>query len=390
LGTYSEFRIGSFHLESSGNFTTTLHHSIYLPSDSVILEREFEPKQVEGFQATLRSILPRLELLGSTLTAIEQRFDTPYVTYDEPHDVPFKEALELVRNVDLASLGEDDNRDDHTGLLPAEYQKRLEDPLNDLYGRSKGWDLSALLDRLMPYDILRVLAERPENLDLIVQWDFMDVVESGYFGREDFSVGADGEGFLLVTEGTSDTKVIKHAFSVLRPEIADFFRFIDMRDNYPFGGHGNLMNFMKGLRSIEKAHGVLAIFDNDTVGVASLEQLEILSGINAIKLPDLEEFRNFPTIGPSGEHLADINGKAAAIECYLKLPHGCRIRWSNYEQRAGAYQGSIDQSSSDKNAQQDEFLKTTRADDYPFEKMEKVLDIIVEACTRPSERQQDK
>ena len=379
MGTYSDFRVGNFHLESGGNFSTTTHQSIYLPSDCVTLEREYEPRQVEGFRATLRSILPRLELLGSTLPAVELRFNKPYVTYDEPHDIPFKEALELVRTVDLSSLGKDDGRD-HAGLLPAEYQQRLEDPLTDRYGRSPGWDLSTLLDRLSPYDILRVLAERPENLDLIVQWDFMNVVESGYFERKDFSVGAEGEGFLIVTEGTSDTKVIQHAFSILRPEIADFFQFVDMEDNYPFGGHGNLMNFMRGLRSIGKADGVLAIFDNDTVGVLSLAQLKQLGGVNAIKLPDLEEFKSFPTIGPSGEHLTDINGKAAAIECYLKLPPRCRIRWTNYEPRAGAYQGSIDQTSGEKSAQQDEFLRTNRADDYPFEKMEKVLDLIVEAC----------
>lgn len=382
MGTYSDFRIGNFTLESSGNFATTTHHSIYLPSDGAMLERKYEPRQVEGYQATLRAILPRLELLGSTLPAIEYRFNNPIVTYDEPHDVTFKESLELVRNVDLSSLEEYNGRDEHTGLLPAEYQKRLEYPLTGQYGRLPGWDLSILLDRLMPYDILRVLAERPENLDLVVTWDFMDVVESGYFKREDFSVGAEGNGFLLVTEGTSDTKVIKHAFAILRPEIADFFQFVDMEDNYPFGGHGNLMNFMRGLRSIGKADGVLAIFDNDTVGVASLAQLQKLSGIHAIKLPDLEEFKSFPTIGPSGPHLADINGKAAAIECYLKLPHNCRIRWSNYEQRAGSYQGTIDQTATEKSEQQAEFLRTTRTDDYPFEKIEKVLDDIVGACIR--------
>ncbi|WP_378943259.1 HEPN/Toprim-associated domain-containing protein [Paracoccus sp. R86501] len=380
MGTYSDFRIGNFHLESGGNFSTTTHQSIYLPTDSVTLNREYEPKQVEGFRATLRSILPRLELLGSTLPAIKHRFDNPYVTYDEPHDIPFADVLKLVRNVDLASLVEDDSTDDHAGLLPAEYQKRLEDPVNGRYGQSPSWDLSTLLDRLNPYDTLRVLAERPENLDLVVQWDFMDVVESGYFERKDFSVGADGQGFLLVTEGTSDTKVIQHAFAILRPEIADFFQFVDMEDNYPFGGHGNLMNFMTGLRSIGKADGVLAIFDNDTVGVLSLAALKKLGGINAIKLPDLEEFKSFPTIGPSGEHLADINGKAAAIECYLKLPPDCRIRWTNYEQRAGTYQGSIDQTPKGKSAQQNEFLRSSRADHYPFEKMETVLDLIVEAC----------
>ncbi|WP_157020537.1 HEPN/Toprim-associated domain-containing protein [Paracoccus sp. 228] len=388
MGTYSDFRIGNFHLESGGNFNTTTHQSIYLPSDSVTLEREYEPRQVEGFRATLRSILPRLELLGSTLPAIEQQFNNPFVTYDEPHDIPFREALELIRNTDLSLLVEYDGRD-HAGLLPGEYQKRLEDPLHGRYGRSPGWDVSTLLDRLTPYDILRVLAERPENLDLIVQWDFMDVVDSGYFERKDFSVGARGRGFLLVTEGTSDTKLIQHAFAILRPEIADFFQFVDMEDNYPFGGHGNLMNFMRGLRSIGKADGVLAIFDNDTVGVASLAHLKKLSGINAIKLPDLEEFKEFPTIGPSGEHLADINGRAAAIECYLKLLPDCRIRWTNYDQRAGTYQGSIDQTSGEKSAQQDEFLRTTRSDDYPFDKMEKVLDLIVEACINLSVQRQE-
>lgn len=382
MGTYSDFRIGNFLLDSSGNFTTTTRHSIYIPSDRVVLERDYEPRQVEGYRATLRSILPRLELLGATLPAIEQRFNNPYVTYDEPHDVPFKDALELVRNADLNALDEDGSRDSSTGLLPAEYQERLEDPLTAIYGQPAAWYLSTLLDGISLYDILRMLAERPDNLDLIVQWDFMDVVESGYFEREDFSVGSNGEGFLLVTEGTSDTKVIQHAFSILRPDIADFFRFVDMEDNYPFGGHGNLMNFMRGLRSIGVAEGVLAIFDNDAVGVASLAQLGKLSGIKAIKLPDMEDFENFPTIGPNGEHLADINGKAAAIECYLKLPPNCRIRWSNYEPKAQAYQGSIDQTSKEKSVQQEEFLRTNRADEYPFAKMEKVLDAIVEACTR--------
>jgi hypothetical protein len=259
-----------------------------------MLEREYEPRQVEVYKATLRAILPRLELLGSTLPAIEQRFNNPFVTYDEPHDVAFAEALELVRNIDMASLVEYDGHADHKGLLPAEYQKRLEDPLNDWYGRSSDWDLSTLLDRLTPYDILRVFAERPENLDLVVQWDFMDVVESGYFNREDFSVGADGEGFLLVTEGTSDTKAIKHAFAILRPEIADFFQFVDMKDNYPFGGHGNLMNFMQGLRSIGKADGVLAIFDNDAVWTC---HAKVLVSQLMLGSPSLESQGTFPAKG---------------------------------------------------------------------------------------------
>lgn len=164
--------------------------------------------------------------------------------------------------------------------------------------------------------------------------------------------------------------------------IADFFRYVDMENNYPFGGHGNLLNFMKGLDSIGMTGGVLAIFDNDAAGVGSLTELAKLRNVKAVRLPDLAEFKQFPTIGPNGEHLADINGRAAAIECYLKLPEGCRIRWNNYDRRAGDYQGVIDQRDSEKSRQRDEFLKTQATDDYPFEKMDKVLDMIVDACVR--------
>ncbi|WP_168161798.1 HEPN/Toprim-associated domain-containing protein [Rhodovulum sulfidophilum] len=93
MGTYSDFRIGNFHLESSGNFTTTTHHSIYLPSDSVFVERDFDLKQVEVFQATLRSILPRLELLGSTLPAIERRFNNPWREERAARRVPQKQPV---------------------------------------------------------------------------------------------------------------------------------------------------------------------------------------------------------------------------------------------------------------------------------------------------------
>lgn len=385
MGTYSDFRIGKFSLESSGNFNTTTHHSIYVPSNSTVIQKDWGdgPITVEVFQATLREILPRLELLGNTLPKIAQRFANPYVTYDEPHDVPFEEALALVMKADLDSIADFEAGKDGDGILPPEYQDRLKgSAYQQQFMTMPGWDLSTLLDRLGPYDALRMLAERPENLDLLVVWDFMDVVDSGYFERKDFTVGADGQGYLLVTEGTSDTDIIRHAFGILRPQIADFFRYVDMERNYPFGGHGNLLNFMKGLDSIGMTGGVLAIFDNDAAGLGALKELARHPNVRAVKLPDLEEFRSFPTIGPNGEHLADINGRAAAIECYLALPEGCRIRWNNFDHKAGEYQGAIDQRDSEKSRQRDQFLKAQATDDYPFEKIEKVLDMIVEACVR--------
>lgn len=329
----------------------------------------------------MRELVTRLELSGSTLGEIEQRFSNPYVSYDPPHDISFPDAVMLVKQTDLSTIPDGRVDPASAGVLPDEFQRRLSKPDHfDLFP-TEDWDLSALLERLSPYDTLRILAERSENLDLMVIWDFMDVVEAGYFSRKEFTVGSIGGGrHLLVTEGTSDTDIIRHAFNILRPDVSDFFRYVDMEKNYPFGGHGNLLNFMKGLNSIGLARGIIAIFDNDTAGVGSLRELSKIPGITAVKLPDLAEFRAFPTIGPGGEQCADINGRAAAIECYLKLPDDCRVRWTNFDARAGEYQGAIDQTSAEKSAQRDVFLKTTAGDAYPFEKIRKVLDVIVEAC----------
>lgn len=378
MGTYSTFKIGEFLLDDSGNFNTIRHHQIFRSADCTPLQREYgEGEFVDSYQAPLRALVTRLELLGHTLPSIKHRFSNPFTGYDEPHDISFDEAVDLVRSYDLASVK------DHLpegGMFPLAFQERLKRP--DFYPGIKlgpDWDLTALLERLDPYDTLRLLAENPRNLDHMVIWDFMEVVDAGYFERSDFTVGARPE-HMIVTEGTSDTEIIRHAFSILRPELADFFDYVDMEKNYPFGGHGNLVNFMKGLHKLGRHQGVVAVFDNDAAGVGALRKLATLPEVIAVKLPDLPEFEDFLTIGPGGEVRTDINGRAAAIECYLKLPPNCRVRWTNFEASADTYHGVIDQPDREKDRQRKEFLKLSGEADYPFEKINKVLDVIVEAC----------
>jgi hypothetical protein len=45
-----------------------------------------------------------------------------------------------------------------------------------------------------------------------------------------------GAEILIVTEGSSDTNILKKGLDMLYPDIADFFCFVDMKENYPFAG----------------------------------------------------------------------------------------------------------------------------------------------------------
>jgi len=129
---------------------------------------------------------------------------------------------------------------------------------------------------------------------LPVNWQFADVEHGGWARRGEFVKTLDQSNrFLIVTEGSSDAAIIKHALGLLKPHLSDFFDFVDMNEGYPFSGTGNLYNFTKGLISIGVQNNVLIIYDNDAEGVSSFKRtakLNIPSNMRVLKLPDLPAF----------------------------------------------------------------------------------------------------
>jgi hypothetical protein len=67
-----------------------------------------------------------------------------------------------------------------------------------------------------------------------------------------------------------------------------------------------------------------------------------------VRLPDTDLARTYPTVGPQGEHVLDVNGQAASIELYLgrdvlTVNGALRpVRWTGYNQAARAYQGEVE------------------------------------------------
>ena len=98
---------------------------------------------------------------------------------------------------------------------------------------------SEMMENFHPWSALRCLAERSANLALPVVWYFADVVDGGWEDREFFLPDVlQSDRFLLVTEGSSDARILKKALTILRPAVHDFFYFVDMEEGYPFTGTG--------------------------------------------------------------------------------------------------------------------------------------------------------
>ncbi len=79
---------------------------------------------------------------------------------------------------------------------------------------------------------------------------------------------------LVATEGTSDARILKHALDLLQPDVADFFRFIDVDESHPFWGTGNLVRFAEGLVRIDVLNPVIFVLDNDAEGVDAYRRLQ--------------------------------------------------------------------------------------------------------------------
>ncbi|MCD2514621.1 HEPN/Toprim-associated domain-containing protein [Comamonas endophytica] len=363
------------------------------------------------FCRSLGSMVSRLELLGYTLSAIKSEYETQAKqnndletdlaaddTFDKPNHFTFDQLVEFIRAHAVRDLNNEsiddyeaelaEGRGRFAGALTAA-RPDLKDYERDMRFHSERSHFGALIEFLDPYSTLRMLAENPANLDLEVVWDYGNFVDAGWAKNEDFVAGARRhQTYLIATEGSSDTHILKRGFALLRPDIEDFFRFIDIEERHPFSGTGNLAKFAEGLVKIDVHNRVVFLFDNDAEGIDAFRGLQRFNfpvNMRAMVLPDLDELRDFPAHGPSGVVSADINGRAAAIECYLDLRLKSRpaaqVRWTNYKESLGIYQGALNFKESYTKAFYEVSLEAIASGAYDASKLRAVLAALLGQCS---------
>jgi hypothetical protein len=102
-------------------------------------------------------------------------------------------------------------------------------------------------------------------------------------------------------------------------------------------------------------------------------------------LPDLDDFRSFPTRGPEGVGIADINGRAAAIECYLDLNlpsyDPAQVLWSNYKRDIDAWQGALEFKESYQRHFYDQTPEALLSGIYDVSKILKLLEALIKEAS---------
>jgi hypothetical protein len=343
----------------------------------------------DGLSKPLSQVIERINLLGHTRAVCGREFAAlaEWNGFD-PNSFSFDELCGALSTIDVNALSPNygEGGEDFGKFFRREIHPRLGlkkgglDPM-ELGGVSEG------MENLSAYTILHLLADNLTAKDLDVQWAFNDVEEGGWATRSEFVRALDQTNhFLLVTEGSSDAAILRKAFGLLKPHICDFFDFVDMEEGYPFSGTGNVFRFVQGLISIRVLNNVIVVYDNDAEGLANFERtigLNIPQNMSVLKLPDRQEFERFSSQGPNGRDVANINGRAAAIECYLDLPADAHIRWSSFIPRVDSYQGEL----ICKERYARSFLKQRAVKTrYDYSKLKAVLGSIIVAAVAMRER----
>ncbi|MBS4899543.1 MAG: hypothetical protein KHZ87_02115 [Clostridiales bacterium] len=392
MGSMITLGIGKMELDWGKNNVFNNHSCLFQKEDIKIVPYYYSDDDIEykkGFSKNIMSVKRRLDLLGYSLHEIEELYNEELAMFKQQlsSSIPinFHNFYNTVINIDIKNINMTSEEYDFDYDLGEYVRKCVIHEIKDLsnFPYYDAYDIGYFLENLDPYIILRILSENTNNHDLDVIWRFEDVVENGWILEEDIIPKlTTQEKILIVTEGSSDTDIIKKSINRLYSDIADFFDFIDMEQNYPFTGTGNLKNFVKGLSKINILNKILVILDNDTAGISvynDIKTIDLPNNLNVITLPNYKDFDNFKCKGPQGDSLENINGKAVSIECFLdhsSIDDEVYVRWTGFNDKLIQYQGNIEP----KNLLIKSFHQYYKQE-YDFTKLKYLVDYILESCT---------
>ena len=192
-------------------------------------------------------------------------------------------------------------------------------------------------------------------------YDLTELAHGGWIDAEDeFVAKAEASHYanlqlsqrvIVLTEGETDRQILQRSLSLLYPHLEDYFHFFDFTGKKVGGGVGELANLVRAFAAADVQHRILALFDNDTASRAALTKLDVTAlpkNISVRHYPQIDLARRYPTEGPTGKSLMNVNGLAGSIELYLgedairdtngALPP---VQWTGYNPSLSSYQGEV-------------------------------------------------
>jgi hypothetical protein len=365
MGSYCSLKFDDFHIIEAKSIVPDNLIALFQETDRVVTQVAREEGEEPEIQTTYRAkrdvILKRLALLGCTETAARERFsnwhNSEKIKWKEYLDEGNweKETFDALVKFDLSiwrSFVPNVVATQYQDIEPSgEIERRMRD-------RDDGW---LHFDGYGSLISIRALLDALPDVEEVVL-DISDLINGGWIGKDEDICAIRRETdhaelrslspTVILAEGSSDIRILQYSLKALYPERHDYFSFFDHIELSVDGGANYLVKFLKAFAAARAPLRIIALFDNDTAGLQAYRQalaLKLPRNIILLRLPDIQLASAYPTVGPQGRHVLNVNQRAASIELYLGRaaltdPSGQlrAVRWTGYVQQADAYQGEVE------------------------------------------------
>ncbi|WP_343591351.1 HEPN/Toprim-associated domain-containing protein [Flavobacterium sp.] len=384
MGSFCALTLNGYEIDESKSYINTFwscffneddKRSRYVSYDLYYTEPITDNDEVPTFEyaASVETMKLRLEIMGYTLDKVK-------IKYAEGLDRALKTRQQ--NNTELSSTVEDTDENhistlrdggfDHWLTLIkyifdnkiTNYSDNLEE-YDDIYRFIVDYnDIDENLYFGYPNIgigyFLRAALEAVEPCSELIL-DITSVVYSGYYKEEELVCASTAQihldstllfqKIIILTEGSSDSKILSKALKLLYPKVDSYFSFLDFDTYKAEGGSAMLEKTVKSFAAAGISNKIIALFDYDAAGVAATERLKkrkFPSNFRVMNLPAIDLADNYPTIGPQGIINENVNGRACSIEMYLGIDiltdtnnQLTPVKWRNIEPQINTLQGEI-------------------------------------------------
>lgn len=341
MGSYYTLHVGSTEVLSGKNY---LSPDLLVPFQSTDVRKVRGDCETDGhdglevyaLEASAAVVGRRLDILGFTMVAasdayslgLQQQVDSG-ADYEWPRDL---RAWQLDVVAKAATYQ----------AMPLEDRLRSGDLIweEHLLGFPEGDVLT----------VLRALVEA-SGPGAAVRLDLTDMVGGGWVDPDDENLCDVDERVpvVVLTEGKSDARLLRLALDTLFPDYADFVRFLDYDFAKAAGGVSEVVRFVKMFAGSGIQNRIVALFDNDTAGHQALGELGSLPpNVFPMCLPSMSQFESYPTVGPDGPGMSEVDRRACSLELYLGREaltdasgNFRPVRWTGFNEKLGRYHGEI-------------------------------------------------
>lgn len=377
MGSYAVLRIGTLWVAELKSDVPSEMASIFRDSDLVIspsgethwdalLERSV-PASLHIFSLSVSDAISRLNVMGFTASlahaafeaGIRDRLEELQAWYDdEGHEdehslrqLTLSDYLGYLKDVLSSpySLFEPELGPHLSGTSAFLHEELREDFFWSFPSGDPRWAIRLILELSDPADVLAL------DVSELVDNEYIQDV-SRYCQDKRAAVASDAGQvgpIIVLTEGSSDSMILRDSLALMHPELIGYFSFLDFSFLNLQGGAPELVRAIKSFATAGVANRVIAIFDNDSAAhdaLSLLDQKKLPGTIRVLHYPTSSIASSYPTVGPAGGiELMDVNGKAASLELYfgssvLMDSNGALmpVRWTGYVQKLKRYQGEVE------------------------------------------------